>query len=509
MKNSINKIKSFLREQYLYIIEFSFFVCFDLFLTYVISLTKNFSSNLTFIVSSFIVIFFELFFFAFLLKKQKIRLEKLFLVIIIIIGPLYLFLFPFNALPDDATHIMRTYEISEGHLISKKYDNNVVGRELDQNISTFLYNNKKYSYELKNLGLRNSKNKVVQNFANTSLYSFVCYLPQSIGVAIAKLFSFSIPFQLIFGRFFNFLTFVFIMYYAIKIIPIKKEILFFISLLPITLQGAISMSPDALTIAMISILVASVLHLKMEQKTRIKKKQIAFLTVISLVLSQCKIVYLPVCLLLFLIPKEKFSSLKRKNIIVISILIFISIVSLLWLSIASKNLPSYSDGGINSTLQLNGIISNPFKFLKVIFLTINNSFLDWLFGSFSKNLGCFSIYIPDIFILLNILIFVVMSLSNYKEKKELDKIDKLLFIFIFMAVGCLMLTSLYLQWNPVGNSIIIGVQGRYFVPILIFVSLVLFNNKIKSQFNMVNKYFYLFIILENIFALNYVFWTFI
>ena len=37
----------------------------------------------------------------------------------------------------------------------------------------------------------------------------------------------------------------------------------------------------------------------------------------------------------------------------------------------------------------------------------------------------------------------------------------------------LILTSLYMQWNPVGSSIIEGVQGRYFLPIMLLVPIMI------------------------------------
>ena len=45
----------------------------------------------------------------------------------------------------------------------------------------------------------------------------------------------------------------------------------------------------------------------------INKKDIAVLITMTLIVSLCKIVYVPLALLLFVLPKEKFSSLKSKK----------------------------------------------------------------------------------------------------------------------------------------------------------------------------------------------------
>ena len=55
-----------------------------------------------------------------------------------------------------------------------------------------------------------------------------------------------------------------------------------------------------------------------------------------------------------------------------------------------------------------------------------------------------------------------------------DKI-KLRYGLLFLTVGILSAISviilLYLTFNPVGQSIVIGVQGRYFIPCLIFIAI--------------------------------------
>ena len=72
----------------------------------------------------------------------------------------------------------------------------------------------------------------------------------------------------------------------------------------------------------------------------------------------------------------------------------------------------------------------------------------------------------------------------------------------------LIFTSLYVQWTPLKNDVIIGIQGRYFIPILIFVPLIfigLFKKKnIKFDESKINPYIFGFIIFQLINAITMV-----
>ena len=54
---------------------------------------------------------------------------------------------------------------------------------------------------------------------------------------------------------------------------------------------------------------------------------------------------------------------------------------------------------------------------------------------------------------------------------------------IVFGVMCLIWTALYLSFTPVGLSQINGVQGRYYIPITIWLLWVLRNKKIVNKMN--------------------------
>ena len=503
MKEKLNLIKH--DKKYIYL--FLFLLLLNSLLTKYVSGNSNKSLLILITVLIFEVLI-GLFYFLFFnkIKIKKIKIEKVYLIMIIPLGIMYMFLFPINTIPDESGHFFRAYEISSGHLTTK-IKSGIVGRNFDTNLDK-IYFSTNYNKIFKNINIHNSNKKQYFGFENTALYCFVCYLPQAIGIFIARLLGLSILLQAYFGRLFNFASFVLITYFAIKNIPIKKENLLLFLMIPLIIQEAMSLSPDSLTIALSFALVSFVLYMKSTKEKLMNKKEYIIMTLIAIFLSLCKIVYLPLCLLLFIIPKEKFGSLKKKNIFIILLAIFIIFINLLWLRIASKYLIGLAPG-VNSSKQLNYIISNPTGYLSALLLTYSNEAIDYCFSIFGKSLGTYNINLFSIYIIVEVIISFLATLFNNNVKLKISNLEKYLIIFIILIVIILMSTSLYIQWTPLKNNTIYGIQGRYFLPLLMLVPILFDKIKLSPKIDFSNKYILIFVVSLNIYALASIFYSFI
>lgn len=438
----------------------------------------------------------EIIFLLLISRLEKASIEKKFLYLFLIIGFMYLFAFPINQTPDEGAHVFRAYEVSLGHLSSTVNDRNQVGRDLPSGVAKVLGNDN-YKKVGANLKIKSNSKREFVTFDNTSLYSFICYIPQAIGIFISRLITNKVLIQLYVGRIFNFLCFTLLYYFAIKILPTKKEFLFFMAFLPITIQEAISLAPDCLTISASVFLFSYVMYLR-QNKNKINKRQLCLLSLICIIISQCKIVYLPICLLVFLLPKEKFKSKKMKYITIFTIAGLVIVLNLAWLYVASSFLQISSSG--KSANQINYILSNPLRYLFVCGDTFYQSFQTWLYQSLGNYLGWFNIFVPDIYILGNLFIFLSIIFS-YDKNICLGYRDKLLLFFVYFCTVALIFTSLYVQWTAYKASSISGIQGRYFQPIMLLLPFLFSNINFKIQKNVLERYFYSFLILENVMVL--------
>lgn len=445
-------------------------------------------------------------------KLNKWKIENIFLAVAIPTGILYALVIPIGVVPDEGPHFFRAYEISNGHLISDKNEEGIGGRELPIEVNTILSSTtSKYEEIIDKWNIENSGIQEFMMFSNTASYSFVCYLPQTIGILAGKALQLPMLGIAYLGRLFNLATWIAIMYVALKIIPCYKKLFLITALLPITMQEAASMSADALTICMCFLLISFVLYFIKTKKDKISRKKFILLLIITTVVSLCKIVYIPLCLLLLLIPKERFENKKDRIKKIAFIIGFAILINLVWLSIGSQFLVEFNQG-VNSGEQVKYILSNPFAYLQVMASTIfaNGEFLS---GTLSRSLESFNVTMPYVFQLL-ILIMMVISIKKDTENVYWNSIiQKLFSIGILGACILLIFTSLYVQWTPVKSNVIDGIQGRYFIPLLLLIPMIatkISDRKIKiteKGESWFEQYLCITMIFINIAALTLLFYT--
>lgn len=439
------------------------------------------------------------------LHKEHCTLSKLYLIAAIFFGGFYILGFPPSQLPDDSSDYLRSLEVANFHATSIQNEKNQVGREFSENILD-VYSEETYGDVLKNSDLKLDGDKKFLLFANKSLYSFVCYIPQAIGVGIGALFHFPIIVQIIFGKILNYALFVILMYLSIKYIPTKKLLLFFIALLPMSMQEAASLSPDAITIAMSVAIISFILYIR-DKKIKLTKVHLSLLALMSICLSLCKIVYLPLCLLIFLLPNESFSNKKQKYIYCIFLSILVVSLNLIWLKISSAYLVAF-EGKSSSGEQLQYVLQNPLRYLVVLTTTLDSYLVAYLEQMVGHSLGKFVVTTSYVIVVFSLGILLYLIINKNADKKYIFSLfEKLFILFMIIATILLMFTSLYLQWTQVGASTVDGIQGRYFIPLLLPIAM-LFMTKGQEIIDR-SKEIIVFTIFANILALIAIFEVFI
>lgn len=450
------------------------------------------------------ILLFISYIYLYFVNKKNISYEKKFLATAIPVGLLFLFFIPLGNIPDERNHFARAYEISQFHLISEK-NGDLVGRYLPS-IFDEIGSNNSYNDIISLINYDDIKYDFI-SFNNTALYSFVCYIPQSFGIFVGNLFKLPLIISGYLGRLMNFATWLILLYLTIKTIPFGKKIIYLISMFPITLQEAVSLSPDELTFAT-SVLLFAVTLKFIYTESKIKTSDYCLISILCIILSLCKIIYLPLCLIIFLIPYQKFPSKKIKYIFIFSLAFFVIIINLSWLSFASGLLDSTS---YSFSVNKNFVLHNPIKYLFIIVRTIFYRGEPVIFGAFGNYLESFNVTIPYIFVWGNMFIFA----ESCKEMKNCKKIaftknGYYLLVFIVLSICLLMFTSLYLQWNVEYSGIIEGIQGRYFLPILYIIPFLFMKKSVKQKndkniFNENDFSMNNWLILQNVVALIFIF----
>lgn len=477
MKNNI--IQFFINKKYI-------LFCFILLLLNIFFINKAskyydlkmYSPIYFIIIIGLIIIELTLIFFINKKIKENYPIEKLFLIIVIPIGLLFMLFLPLGQIPDEKAHFARSYAISEGYLISKVDKNNwgyapiptkvvetIVDQDDDKLEANYENINKDFSEEVNDIP-----------FTNTSLYNFVVYTPQVIGILIGKMLHLPITIIAYLARIFNFFTYILLLYFSIKFLPFLKEYALFVALLPISIQEGVSLAPDALAISLSCFLISYVLKLKYSEQEKINNKDLVILSISSIICCLCKIVYFPIVLFIFILPFDKFKSKKDKYIKLSLLLILCLLINGLWTVFATRYLAE-TNPGVNSTEQIKYVLSNPFSYLIVLLRTIKNSAVEYVFELCGRRLSLLNVDVGRVYPTLTFLTLVYLTIKNRIKEKPISKCIKYLSLFIIIVVTGLIFTSLYVQWTPLKNNVIQGAQGRYFIPILLLIPILFMKTK--------------------------------
>ncbi len=380
--------------------------------------------------------------------KEKIKPENAFLIVGSVFCIFLYLAMPMTKAHDEPVHGLRIYEYKEGKIV-----NNGKSVTLPEGVIWTLRDKPFYKDLFQQKEIYNTQTQPVLYEYRMSTYSPISYFPHIVGVYTASFFTTNAMIQVYVARLFNMVTCIVLLYFAIKNIPYGKNVLFLLALIPIAVEGYISLSADGIAIASSFLFFSYTLKLKQEKENAIGYKQILFLTILAIVVAISKTVYLPIVLLLSIIPKEKFKK-NKKWLVVSSIFMLALVIDFLWYC--------YGTQPIDSTQGKEIEIS--FSYVQKIVYTMVEKFSDYfneIWGGKLEYNENVSIFVFPYVIFLAI-VFMIQKGENY----SFTKFEKLILSGIFLSIVFLIFTAMYQTWSRHDIAYIEGVQGRYFLPIL-------------------------------------------
>lgn len=366
-------------------------------------------------------------------------------------------IFPVGMAPDEAGHFDRAYEVSCGNMTSM---HNVLeganggesGDYLPQGLNG--YTSSKTEIDPNHLA--------VYGFSNIALYSPVCYIPQAVGIRIAGHFTRNVQILFHAARIGSLTVCLLLCIAALILIPFGKRMLFLLMMLPISMQEMVSAAADGVTISLCFFLIAIILHL--HKRKSIRKRDCLVLAAAFLLLSQYKIIYILMILLLYTFSKEQIGT-KRKLIYLRIVLPGAAVLcNLVWLSISSSYLMEFNPG-VDTARQLTYVLHHPFHFIGIIENTLTDNAVNTFNQMIGANLGWLNVDVSQI-VTLVFTILLFFELFRPQKVARFSRRTNFLLLLTFALTFLAVYASLYLQWTPVGEGTIIGVQGRYFLPVL-------------------------------------------
>ncbi len=437
--------------------------------------------------------------------------EKAFLSIGLCFGILFLLIIPPFQVPDEPNHFFRSYQIAEGRFVAEKRDNaagGLIPKSLIDSVtpwSDIPFHAEKKAEEQRfiqtfSISLQ-EKERVFWNFANTALYSPVPYLPQALGISVGKAFNLSPVILMYLGRLVNLLTSVCLTFLALKITPIFKWVFFLLALTPMATFQRASLSADSFINSISFLLLTTILKYAYDKhKNKTGTIDILVLLILTALLSLSKQAYFLIPFLYFLIPQEKVGTPKKYFGLSFLLLLTSAITWLSWSSIIKGiYVPLRPNDPVSVNEQIHFILSNPFKYAFIIFNDFNLTAGEYL-KQFIGVLGWLDTNLPSTLWLSYIAIVGFVALIDSRQDVIITLKDKIKLFTVFLFSTVLIYTLVYLAWTPVGQEIVEGVQGRYFIPLANIIFLVAYNR--KFQIDISSNRLNLVIVLYSLFALT-------
>lgn len=441
-----------------------------------------------------------------LVYKKEFDVHHMFLVLVIPFGVTMLLFANANMINDGDAHLPRAYH----------YANILLGQGQDDTGRTIRMRSDDVGimYQSESLNARNAQNMyyIYENwkwfikesehidgvpYRNAGRTNMIVYLPSVLGISLARILHLGTYPMIYLGKIFSFVFYIVGVYWAIKIVPIGKHLFLFIALLPISVQQATGITYDTFSFVILFLLISVILQMYYKE---VDYKVKVALVILAVLLGLCKGgIYTPVLLLLLGIDKCNFNGMKNKIAFIILTVVATSVVTLLsYGSVICTYIQKNDEEGIqitNDSLQfaseeneqlsvepygIRYVLTNPIDMTVLVINTFTEKIGLYIQGMLGANVAWAVQTIPIWgYGMLGILIILCKNgIGEFQYQIKMN--HRILFFLAFILVVSAHLV-LFLIETPRTYSYIWGIQGRYFLPVIMLLFLASRNNSVEQK----------------------------
>lgn len=396
------------------------------------------------------------------------------LAAVLLFGATFAIVTPPFQVPDETAHFFRAYRVSEGRLdLLQEPERKEAPLPVSVHGIAKLFGALAFHPERKTsagailaafrLPLAPERREPVF-FPSTLQYTFVPYLPQAIGIAAGRLLGAPALALLYLARLMNLLCGALAIAFAVRRLPAFAWLAAMVALTPMCLSLLGSASADVTSIAASFLLVSTVVKLAWGAEEK-RGSDLILLTLSSILLCAAKPAYLPLLLLAVLIPAARFPHGRRMRLLGLDLIL--SLLAAAWTITTSRTVNAVRLGaGIDSHRQIHDSLLHPFHFLLMVTLDYARQcprYLTELVGT----LGWLDTRLPLPFLLTYMAVLLALVFLDTSPRIEVRPWQRGIVSGAVLAVMVLISASQYAIWTPYGANYVEGLQGRYFLPLVL------------------------------------------
>lgn len=454
----------------------------------------------------------------YLLVWKKVRLESVFVVMVLSFGLLYSYVLPPISAPDEMRHFISAYQLSnrlmglpvwaddgeggqkvpireedwfaedscggfsafltaEGSLATDEDGADgakILGQTLTEETYVLIHE-KGFSWEEPRLASVGEQKGYGNGTALSNHQPVVttplAYAAPAVGITLARMMGMNCIVLMALGRFCNLLLFAAAGYFAIKKLPFGKEVLFGCALLPAVCCLAASFSYDVFIMAGIFSFTAECLHLAYAAE-RVTVKDVVLLALLMAAVGPCKMIYTVFMGLCLLIPVKKFGGWGKWLLSACCVLaawtaamVLVNSQTVAFYATETENYITWAE---EAGYSLTELIHRPVHTMQLFFNTVAWQAEYWhmtLIGAYLGNIDPV-LDVPYLLVVFFSVGLIMLALRKPGDHLNITGANRSWIWFLCLLCTGAAMFSMLLAWTPVSSKIICGVQGRYFLPFL-------------------------------------------
>ena len=425
----------------------------------------------------------------YLLFIRKVKVETAFLIIGFAVGILYTFLVKPNSVPDEVTHY--SFSVNRSNQMMGKTDLELPGNNEYVQVPTAVEAYRDINTKFFDKG---SDEDYDVNWSVTDDGPFYLHVISGLGITIARILHLSTVAAFYLGRFLNLAFFILCTYFGMKRLPFGKMALFALALFPMTIHLAASYSYDAIINGMCFFFISYCVYLAFDkEKESIHWKDMIVLMIWGMLICGSKGgAYIPACAAVLLIPRRKFGEtkklLQKLGALAASCGIWYLLLNLSKMQQMSGGSEPYVEWAGEAGFSLGMLVQSPVNSITMLVNTCLQKADMWLMNLVGKQLGWVDTQrlaeTMDVLVIGFLILFLIGLLSESSETKPVVAGWKRLMLTaaILLSIG-MSIMAMWLNWTPVSFPYVEGVQGRYFLPMIPMLIVILKNNLIVLKKN--------------------------
>jgi len=477
------------------------------------------------------------------IRLQALEPARLFLLASLLFGLPLLFLTPPFQVPDEPAHFLRAYAISQGRLLPERAAEGV-GSELPLSLLrlieltmaevTFQPDQRfapRVLAEAMTIELEPAQHAFA-TYPTSAVYSALPYLPQALGILFGRAVS-DRPLVLLYcGRSSNFVAATALIAIALAQLPALRSFVCVVALCPMAMYLRASISPDAIALAMAASTAALVARMTFATPIEQSRRRRGWLLVAATALCLTKLPYAPLALAAAMVPSSRVRassarrsgaletpeaaspfgadrgspgkslssrsmassratdratgrttwrrSLPRPDRFAVTAVVLLAGTTTLSLLLALRVGSLDIDDRVDPGVQVANAMEHPWSFARVVVS-------DWVVhapryaAELIGRLGWLDTPLPLAFLAAFAAALVFLAVADGRGGVAVPLPRRVVLGGLLLASAGLISAAQYASWTPVGADRVLGIQGRYFLPLMPFAGFVCVSQRASAR----------------------------